>query len=273
MSLSFPNATHDMILTDTHTHLYYEPDPQKQDAMMERAFTQRIERLFLPNVNARSIPMVFDLTKRYPANCFPMLGLHPCDVKLDATSEQGNYQTELDQISAAIATHKIYAIGEIGIDLHWDKSTLTIQKEAFLNQIKWAKELNLPIVIHCRDAFDEIMALLEPEKDDKLRGIFHCFTGTREQAKKIIDMNFHLGIGGVLTYKKSGLDQVIKEIDLKHVVLETDSPYLAPTPHRGKPNESSFLIHTAQMLADIKQISLADLARITTNNSVNIFGI
>ena len=262
-----------MILTDTHTHLYYEPDPQEQDAMMERALTQGVERLFLPNVNAHTIPMVFDLAKRYPANCFPMLGLHPCDVKLEPTSEQDDYQTELAKINAAITKHKIYAIGEIGIDLHWDKSTLAIQEEAFLSQIKWAKELNLPIVIHCRDAFDEIMRLLEPEKDEKLRGILHCFTGTLEQAKKIIDLNFYLGIGGVLTYKKSGLDQVVKEIDLKHLVLETDSPYLAPTPHRGKPNESSFLIHTAQMLADLKQISLTDLARITTDNSINIFGI
>jgi TatD DNase family protein len=202
-----------------------------------------------------------------------MLGLHPCDVKEIAGAEAKNYLDELDTLKKTIAEHKIYAIGEVGIDLHWDKTTLEIQKKAFIIQIKWAKELGLPVVIHCREAFDEIFEILNAEKDEKLRGIFHCFTGSADQAKKIIDLGFYLGIGGVLTYKNSGLSQVLCDLSLEHVVLETDSPYLAPVPHRGKPNESSFLVHIAQAVADIKCTSIEEVARITTENSKNIFGV
>jgi TatD DNase family protein len=262
-----------MILTDTHTHLYYEADIEKQTGLIERALTNQVERLFLPNINTSTIPLVFDLVKRYPKNCFPMLGLHPCDVKEIANTETQHYLAELDQIKQAITQHRIYAIGEIGIDLYWDKRTLDIQKKAFITQVHWAKELDLPIIIHCRDAFDELFEILYTEKDEHLHGIFHCFTGGIEQAKKIIDLGFYLGIGGVLTYKNSGLNHVIREIGLEHIVLETDSPYLAPVPHRGKPNESSFLIHIAQALADIKQISIEEVARITTANSEKIFGV
>ena len=262
-----------MILTDTHTHLYHETDPSKLAGLVERALIAGVTRLFLPNVNAGSVPLVFNLVNLYPLHCFAMLGLHPCDVKETATPEIKNYQEELASLHQAIASHQIYAIGEIGIDLYWDKTTLAIQQEAFVEQIRWAKQLDLPIVIHCREAFDEVMEILHAEKDDKLRGIFHCFTGTVEQAKQIIDLNFYLGIGGVLTYKKSGLDQVLQQISLEHIVLETDSPYLAPVPHRGKPNESSFIVHIAQAVADIKQISIDEVARITTANSKHIFGI
>jgi TatD DNase family protein len=195
-----------------------------------------------------------------------MLGLHPCDVK-------ANYKDELATIEREIAQRKVYAIGEIGIDLHWDKTTLSIQKEAFRTQIAWAKQLDLPIVIHCREAFDEIFEILCELKDEKLRGIFHCFSGTLEQAEKVIKLGFYLGIGGVLTYKNSGLDQVVAKIPLEHIVLETDSPYLTPVPFRGKPNESSYLIYVAQKLADIKQISIEDIAEITTQNSRLVFGI
>jgi TatD DNase family protein len=213
-----------------------------------------------------SIPLVFSLAEQYPAHCFPMLGLHPCDVK-------ANYKDELAIIEREIAQRKVYAIGEIGIDLHWDKTTLSIQKEAFRTQIAWAKQLDLPIVIHCREAFDEIFEILCELKDEKLRGIFHCFSGTLEQAEKVIKLGFYLGIGGVLTYKNSGLDQVVAKIPLEHIVLETDSPYLTPVPFRGKPNESSYLIYVAQKLADIKQISIEDIAEITTQNSRLVFGI
>ena len=228
-----------MILTDTHTHLYYETDPEKLSDLMQRSLDNKVCRLFLPNVDSESIPLVFGLSERYPDHCFPMLGLHPCDVK-------ANYKEELDSISKEIAQRKVYAIGEIGIDLYWDKSTLSIQQEAFRTQIDWAKNLGLPIVIHCREAFDEIFEILNELKDDKLRGIFHCFSGTLEQAHKVIGLGFYLGIGGVLTYKNSGLDKVLQDVSLDHLVLETDSPYLTPVPFRGKPNESSYLVYIAQ---------------------------
>lgn len=192
-----------MILTDTHTHLYYETDLGKLTELMQRSLDNQVSRLFLPNVDTKSIPLVFGLAKQYPQHCFPLLGLHPCDVKHD-------FKEQLAQIHKEITIRKIYAIGEIGIDLHWDKSTLSIQQDAFRTQIGWAKQMNLPIVIHCREAFDEIFAILDELKDDKLRGIFHCFTGDAEQAKKVIGLGFYLGIGGVLTYKNSGLDKVFR---------------------------------------------------------------
>ena len=255
-----------MILTDTHTHLYYETDPEKLADLMQRSLDNKVCRLFLPNVDSESIPLVFGLSERYPDHCFPMLGLHPCDVK-------ANFIAELDRISMEITQRKIYAIGEIGIDLHWDKSTLSIQQEAFRTQIEWAKTLDLPIVIHCREAFDEIFEILNDLKDDKLRGIFHCFSGTAEQANKVIGLGFYLGIGGVLTYKNSGLDKVIQDVSLEHLVLETDSPYLTPVPFRGKQNESSYLVYIAQKLADIKQVSLEEIAEVTTRNSRLVFGV
>lgn len=255
-----------MILTDTHTHLYYETDPQKLAELMKRSLDNKVSRLFLPNVDTESIPLVFGLSELYPENCFPMLGLHPCDVK-------ENFKDELAHIYNEITNRKIYAIGEIGIDLYWDKTTLVIQQEAFRTQIAWARQMNHPIVIHCRDAFDEILEILEEVKDEKLRGIFHCFTGTSDQAKKVIELGFYLGIGGVLTYKNSGLDKVVQDIPIEHLVLETDSPYLTPVPFRGKQNESSYLIYIAQKLADLKQVSLEELAEITTQNSKTIFGI
>jgi len=255
-----------MLLTDTHTHLYYETDSDKQAQLMDRCFENGVERLFLPNVDVASIEMINNLVKRYPANCFAMAGLHPCDVKDD-------YQQQLSAIYTSIAGREIYAIGEIGIDLYWDKTTLQIQQDAFIQQIKWAKNLGLPIVIHCREAFDEVFEVLESESDEKLRGIFHCFTGDLEQAKKAIALNFYLGIGGVVTYKKAGLDLVLEDIPIAHIVLETDSPYLAPVPFRGKPNESSYLIHIAQKVADIYQISLEETANITTENSKKVFGV
>ncbi len=255
-----------MLLTDTHTHLYYETDLEKQSQLMERCFAFNVERLFLPNVDVKSIEMIDNLVKRYPENCFAMAGLHPCDVKDD-------YQEQLATIYDSIAFRKIYAIGEIGIDLYWDKTTLQIQQDAFKQQIAWAKNLNLPIVIHCREAFDEIFELLDSESNEKLRGIFHCFTGNLAQAKKAIDLNFYLGIGGVATYKKSGLDLVLADIPLKNIVLETDSPYLAPVPYRGKPNESSYLVHIAQKVADIYNLTLEEVAMVTTENSKKIFGV
>ncbi|WP_312330302.1 TatD family hydrolase [Sphingobacterium sp.] len=255
-----------MLLTDTHTHIYYHAGTTKLQENLQRCFDNDIKRLFLPNVNSASIKPVFDTAAAYPDHCFPMLGLHPCDVK-------ENYVEELEIIRKSLETYKVYAIGEIGLDLYWDKSTLEIQKKAFKTQVQWAKELNLPIDIHCREAFTELFELLEELHDDKLFGILHCFTGSLEQANRAIELGFALGIGGVVTFKKAGLDQVVKEIDLKHIVLETDAPYLAPVPFRGKENESSYLSYIAQKVADLHQISIEKVAEITTENSKRIFGI
>lgn len=254
------------ILTDTHTHIYYGIENGQLEEQMNRCFEQGITRLFLPNVDTDSISNVMATVNAYPDNCYPMLGLHPCSVKED-------YKEELSQIERAIANHKIYAIGEIGLDLYWDKSTLPLQIHAFKTQISWAKELGLPIDIHCREAFDEVFQVLEEMKDEKLFGVFHCFTGTFEQAQRATNLGFKLGIGGVVTFKKSGLDAVVKQIDLKHIVLETDAPYLAPSPYRGKQNESSYLHYVAEKVADLHAISIEKLAELTTQNSKDIFGI
>jgi len=255
-----------MLLTDTHTHIYYHAGTEKLQEHLQRCFDNGIQRLFLPNVNSASIKPVFDTVAAYPEHCFPMLGLHPCDVK-------ENYVEELETIRKSLETNKVHAIGEIGLDLYWDKSTLEIQKDAFRTQVQWAKELNLPIDIHCREAFTELFELLEELHDDRLFGVLHCFTGSLEQAHQAIDLAFALGIGGGVTFKKAGLDQVVKEIDLKHIVLETDAPYLTPVPFRGKENESSYLVYVAQKVADLHQISVEKVAEITTENSKRIFGI
>ena len=255
-----------MVLTDTHTHLYYETDRDKQDEQIARCKANNIDRLFLPNVDVASVPQVFSLANTYPGSCFPMLGLHPCSVK-------AGWKQELDAIKLAADHHKIYAIGEIGIDLYWDETTLNEQISAFKAQIQWAKHLKLPISIHCRNAFDEVFDVLKQETDADLRGIFHCFTGNREQAEFIISLGFYLGIGGVVTYKNSGLDKVVAEIDLQHIVLETDSPYLSPVPYRGKPNESSYLVYIARKVAELHHTDVETVANITTANSKTVYGI
>lgn len=231
---------------------------------MERCFHNNINRLFLPNVDSDSVALIEDLVKHYPENCFPMLGLHPCSVK-------DNYSDELELIWQAESKLKIYAVGEIGIDLYWDKTTLKLQQEAFRTQIDKAKELGLPIVIHCREAFNEVYEILLEAKDDRLRGVFHCFTGTVDQANLITDLGFYLGIGGVVTYKNSGLDKVVAALDLKDIVLETDSPYLTPVPFRGKPNESSYLIYVARKVAELHGIEVEEVAQITTENADKLF--
>ena len=255
-----------MILTDTHTHLYYQDDTEKRTALMQRCADNHIDRLFLPNVDEASVAQVFDLVKAYPDKCYPMLGLHPCSVKDD-------WEQVIETIKQLHHDNTIYAIGEIGIDLYWDKTTLPQQIQAFKTQIAWAKGLKLPIVIHCREAFDEVFAVLEEEQDADLRGILHCFTGNLAQAQKAIELGFYLGIGGVVTYKNGGLDKILPQIDLSHIVLETDSPYLSPVPHRGKPNESSYLVYIAQKVADLYQADLQTIANITTENSKLIFGV
>ncbi len=256
-----------MVLTDTHTHLYYEADEAARTAMVQRCLDQEITRLFLPNVDAASVPMVLNLVETYPQYCFPMLGLHPCSVTK-------NWETELQAIKELWDNkQKYYAIGEIGIDLYWEQNLLKEQQEAFRTQIHWAKEANLPLVIHCRAAFNEVYAILKEEHDEKLKGIFHCFSGDPEQANQIIELGFYLGIGGVVTYKNAGLDKVVQQISLEHLVLETDSPYLPPVPFRGKPNESTYLTYIAQKIADLHQLPVEKIAEITTLNSEKVFGI
>jgi TatD DNase family protein len=254
-----------MILTDTHSHLYDQKFSEDQQEVINRAFEENVTRIFLPNVDQHSIVGMLDIVSRYPDNCFAMMGLHPCNVKED-------YKEELAVLKGHLDTDNFCAVGEIGMDLYWDKTFLEEQKDTFRTQIRWAKEKGLPIAIHCRDAFEEIFEILEEEKGENLRGIFHCFSGTLEQAHQAINLNFYLGIGGVVTFKKSGLDKVIAQVPLKHLVLETDSPYLAPSPNRGKRNESSYLIHIAQKIADLHEVSIHEVAEITTQNSKLIFG-
>ena len=255
-----------MLLTDTHTHLYYETEPVKRSELMQRCVENNVNRLFLPNVDLESVQQVFELTAAYPQKCFPMLGLHPCSVK-------EGWEKELDGIFNSQGNNKIFAIGEIGIDLYWDKTNLPEQVKAFKQQVAIAKSKKLPIVIHCRDAFNEVFEVLEAEKDDDLFGILHCFTGTLEHAQKAVGLGFYLGIGGVVTYKNGGLDKILPQIDLKHIVLETDSPYLTPVPYRGKRNESSYLIYVAQKVAEIYGLPIEDIAAITTHNSKQVFGV
>lgn len=254
-----------MTFTDTHTHLYYETDAANRKLLMERCFENDVTRLFLPNVDLESVKLIESLINEYPDHCFPMIGLHPCSVK-------ENYLEEL-KILQAVTLPGLAAIGEIGIDLYWDKTTRSIQQDAFVKQIRWAKNLNLPIVIHCREAFEEVYQILKSEYDSKLKGIFHCFSGTLEQAQRIITMGFYLGIGGVVTYKNAGLDKVLEGVSIENIVLETDSPYLAPVPFRGKTNESSYLPYIAAKVATIKNLRIEEVAAYTTENSKRIFGI
>ena len=255
-----------MMITDTHTHLYAEQFDEDRDQMIQKAINLGIKRFFIPAIDSSYYEKMFALERAFPENIFLMAGLHPTHVKDD-------FMEELDMVKKQLNSHNFYAIGEIGMDLYWDKTYVKEQKEAFLIQISWAKERGLPIVIHCRDAFDEIFEVLDKVNDDRLFGIFHCFTGNKQQAFQIIDYGFKLGIGGVLTFKNGGLDKFLAEIPLEHIVLETDSPYLAPVPYRGKRNESSYLIHILDKLIDIYDLTREEIAKVTTENSHEIFGV
>ncbi|WP_457610081.1 TatD family hydrolase [Lutibacter sp.] len=255
-----------MIITDTHTHLYSEQFNEDREEMVQRAINAGITRFFVPAIDSSYLNAMLNLEKTFPNNTFLMMGLHPTHVK-------ENVEDELIFVKKWLDKRTFYAVGEIGIDLYWDKTFLKQQQLAFKTQIKWAKEKNLPIVIHCRDAFDEIFEILEEVKDDKLFGIFHCFTGNLEQAKKAISYNMKLGIGGVVTFKNGKIDQFLNQIPLKNIVLETDAPYLAPTPFRGKRNESSYITKVLDKLAEIYTVSPQEIANITTQNSKEIFGV
>ena len=254
------------MITDTHTHLYSEQFDTDQAAMLQRAKDAGVSRFFIPAIDSSYTERMFDLEKKYPNEVYLMMGLNPTSVK-------ENYKEELALVKKWIDQRNFFAIGEIGIDLYWDQTFLEQQKEAFRTQIQWAKEKKLPIVIHCREAFDEIFEVLETEKGADLFGIFHCFSGTLQQAKKAISYNMKLGIGGVVTFKNGKIDTFLNEIDIQHIVLETDAPYLAPVPYRGKRNESSFITRVIDKLVDLYGLSFNEIAAITTQNSKDVFGI
>ena len=255
-----------MILTDTHTHLYAEQFDTDRKEAIQRAMDLGISRFFIPAIDSETTESMFALEKDFPNTIFLMMGLHPTHVK-------ENFKEELAHVKNWLDKRNFYAVGEIGMDLYWDKSFIQQQQDAFKLQIEWAKEKNLPIVIHCREAFDEVFEVLNDCKDENLFGIFHCFTGNLEQAKTAISYNMKLGIGGVATFKNGKIDKFLYQIPLKNIVLETDSPYLAPTPFRGKRNESSYLLNIANKVSEIYKIPLDEIAKITTKNSMDVFGI
>ena len=255
-----------MTITDTHTHLYSDAFDEDRDEIIEKAIARGIERFFIPSIDSTYTKAMLDLERKYPKNMFLMMGLHPTHVK-------DNFRNELIHVEKMLSERKFYAVGEIGIDLYWDKTHLFEQQEAFRYQIHLAKEYDLPIVIHCRDSFDEIFEILEDEKGEDLYGIFHCFTGTEEQATRAINYNMKLGIGGVVTFKNGKIDTFLNKIDLKHIVLETDSPYLSPVPYRGKRNESVYLLEVLKKLSALYGVDEELIAKITTQNSMDVFGV
>lgn len=238
-----------------------------QAEMLQRAIAHGVQKLFVPSIDSSYTNKMYELKKSYPENVHLMMGLHPCYVKPET------YLDELAFVERELEKHEFVAIGEIGVDMYWDKSTLGIQQEAFQRQIQLAKKYKLPINIHCRDAFDEVFEVLEKEKGEELFGIFHCFSGNLEQAQKAISYNLKLGIGGVVTFKNGKVDQFLKQIPLEHIVLETDSPYLAPVPYRGKRNESAYVVLVAEKLASIYGLSLGEIAEQTNKNALVVFGV
>jgi TatD DNase family protein len=254
-----------VIITDTHTHLYSEEFNGDRDRLIKEAIDQGGERFFMPNIDSTSIQPMFEVERNFPGKAFAMMGLHPCYVK-------ENWKEELAIVEKWLNERPFVAVGEIGIDLYWDKTFFEQQKEAFKLQIEMANERKLPIVIHTRNSFDETIAVLKETKKEAPQGIFHCFSGNEEQAKLVIDMGFKLGIGGVVTFKNSGVDKAIANIPMEHIVLETDAPYLAPVPFRGKRNDPAYILKVAEKISEIKGISVMEVARLTTENSVEVFG-
>ncbi len=253
-------------LVDTHAHLYLDQFKDDIDETMQRALDNGVQHILLPNIDLSSTESLWKLVDQYPKHCFPMIGLHPCSVN-ESVNE------ELQHVEQQLATGKYIAIGEIGIDLYWDKTFLNDQIQAFEKQMEWAKEMNLPVAIHCRDSFDEIFASVEKAQDGRLKGVLHCFTGNEQQAERAVGLGLHLGLGGVFTFKNSGLSKAIKNIPLQKLVLETDSPYLAPTPYRGKRNESAYVKLVAEKLAEVKNVSLKEVASTTTANAKDLFNL
>ncbi len=255
-----------MQLIDTHTHLYLDEFEADRRVVIERAINKNIQRFLLPNIDTETIEPMLKLCKEFPDNCLPMLGLHPTSVKVD-------WKTQLESFEQMLFSnnHPFIAIGEIGLDFYWDKSFAEAQTNALRIQFDWAKNLDLPVAIHTREAFPEMLDEISKAQDGRLKGVLHCFTGNLSEAQRAVDLGFLLGIGGVLTYKKSTLPEIISQIDIKHLILETDAPFLPPVPYRGKRNESAYMIETALKLATIKQLSQEEIARQTTQNAIELF--
>lgn len=254
-----------MSLIDTHAHIYLPEFEKDIEKIQKESLNAGVERIYLPNIDEESILPMLNLNQRWPDQFFPMMGLHPCSVTKD-------FEAVLDRMKPYFSSHKMVGVGETGIDLYWDKTFLEEQKKSLEIQIGWAKEFNLPLILHVRDSFNEIFEVIDKHNDSRLRGIFHCFTGNVEQAKHILNYGgFHLGIGGVVTYKNSDLPEVLKSVPIEKIVLETDSPYLPPVPFRGKRNESSYIIYVAKKLAEIYETNVREISRITTENAIRIF--
>jgi len=253
-----------MTLIDTHCHLYLPDFDDDRSAMIHRAIDKSVQRFYLPGIDSTVTDAMLNMEAAWPFQCFPMMGLHPCSVKK-------NCKVELGHVEKWLSKRKFVAIGEIGLDFYWDKNFITEQYEAFRQQMEWALHYDLPIVIHSRDAMKECIDTVRPFAARGLKGIFHCFGDSLESAQQIIDMGFYLGIGGVITYKKSGLAEVIKDVSLDHIVLETDAPYLTPVPFRGKRNESSYISYVAETIAAVKNVSIDEVAAVTTRNANIVF--
>ncbi|MCL3782380.1 TatD family deoxyribonuclease [Prolixibacteraceae bacterium JC049] len=252
------------MLIDTHSHIFSKEFSSDVHEVVERAISSGVEKIVLPNVDSSSIKNMLDLSDAYPDVCYPVIGLHPTSVKED-------YEEELEIVNYWLKKRSFKGIGEIGIDLYWDSSFLEEQIIVFRQQLRWAKERKLPVVIHVRDSFEETFQVIEEEMDEDLKGVFHSFTGTEEQAHKITGWGFKLGINGIVTFKNGGLDKTLAGVDMKHLMLETDSPYLAPVPFRGKRNESAYIRNIQQKIADIYNVSLDEVARVTTDNARKLF--
>ena len=255
-----------MNFIDTHTHLFASEFDNDIDIVIKNAFDNGISKMLLPNIDSTTTTKMLQLCERYPNNCYPMVGLHPCSVKKD------NLEKEISHVEQMLSQNKFIAIGEIGLDLYWDKSTLDLQKIVFESQIELAKKYKLPIAIHVRDSFDEAIEIVERLNDYNLSGVFHCFTGNLEEAQRIINLNnFYLGIGGVVTFKNGGINKIINQVILDRIILETDSPYLSPTPFRGTRNESKYILNIAHKMAELYNKDVEDIAKKTTKNAIDLF--
>ena len=257
-----------MEFIDTHTHLFSKEFDNDISEVIENAIDNGVSKMLLPNIDSSTTKKMLKLSQEFPQNCFPMIGVHPCSVK------KNSIEKEIQHVEHMLEKNNFVAIGEIGIDLYWEKSTLDIQKLAFETQIRLAKKYQLPIVIHVRNSFDEAIEIVEKLNDEKLTGVFHCFSGDLNQAQRIIDLNnFYLGIGGIVTFKNGGINKIIDQINIDNIILETDSPYLAPKPFRGKRNESKYILNIAQKLSEIYNINIEEIANITTYNSRKLFNL
>lgn len=252
------------MFTDSHTHLYLDAFEDDRTEMIQRALDAGVTRMLLPNIDRSSIDSLFSLTEQFPEHCFPMMGLHPTSVK-------ENYKEELRHIEEALELKDIIAIGETGMDLYWDKTFLKEQVDAFTIQIKWAMELDLPLVIHARDSFQEIFNVLDNAGGPSLRGVFHSFTGGHDELERALSYNFMIGINGIVTFKNSRLGEVVRNIPHSRLLLETDAPFLAPVPYRGRRNESSYLLETASKISEIYNLSVEEVARISSTNAEQMF--